>query len=50
VRDSYGHGRGLEQFFASRGVIYVQVDGRGSGMRGRDFEKVIYLIEFRPLR
>jgi dipeptidyl-peptidase-4 len=43
VRDSYGSGRGLEQFFASRGYIYVQVDGRGSGMRGRDFETAIYL-------
>jgi dipeptidyl-peptidase 4 len=43
VRDNYGSGRGLEQFFAGHGVITVQVDGRGSGMRGRDFEKVTYL-------
>jgi dipeptidyl-peptidase-4 len=43
VRDQFGNGRGLEQFFAAHGYIYALVDGRGSGMRGRDFEKVIYL-------
>lgn len=43
VRDVYGGGNGLEQLFASKGYLCAMVDGRGTGMRGRDFEKIIYL-------
>lgn len=42
VSDAFGSGRGLEQFLAQRGYLCVLVDGRGSGMRGRDFKKVVY--------
>ncbi len=42
VRDSYGNGGGLEQLLASKGYLFAMVDGRGSGMRGRDFMKVTY--------
>lgn len=34
---------GYEQWLASGGYLVVQVDGRGSGGRGRDFRKGVYL-------
>jgi dipeptidyl-peptidase-4 len=37
------NGRGLDQLLAAQGFLYVMVDGRGSGMRGRDFMKTTYL-------
>ncbi|HZT41341.1 MAG TPA: S9 family peptidase [Chthonomonadaceae bacterium] len=43
VLDSYGSGSGLAQLFAQQGYLLAMVDGRGSGMRGRDFKKVTYL-------
>jgi dipeptidyl-peptidase-4 len=43
VLDSYGNGGGLEQWLAQQGYLLAMVDGRGSGMRGRDFKKVTYL-------
>lgn len=42
VQDSYGSGGGLEQWLASKGYLFVMVDGRGSGCRGRDFLKGTY--------
>lgn len=42
VRDAYGSGNGFEQLFASKGYLCAMVDGRGTGMRGRDFEKIVY--------
>lgn len=39
---SYGGGL-YESFMAEQGVIYVCVDGRGTGGRGSDFEKCTYL-------
>ncbi|HLK55161.1 MAG TPA: prolyl oligopeptidase family serine peptidase, partial [Chthonomonadaceae bacterium] len=42
VRDEWGIGGGLEPFCKQKGIISVMVDGRGSGMRGRDFLKVVY--------
>jgi len=41
--DSYGSGGGLEQWLAQQGYLPAMVDGRGSGMRGRDFKKITYL-------
>jgi dipeptidyl-peptidase-4 len=43
VLDNYGSGGGLEQWLAQEGYLLVLVDGRGSGMRGRDFKKITYL-------
>jgi len=43
VLDTYGSGGGLEQWLAQQGCLLAMVDGRGSGMRGRDFKKAIYL-------
>ena len=43
VLDAYGSGGGLEQWLAQRGYLLAIVDGRGSGMRGRTFKKVVYL-------
>jgi dipeptidyl-peptidase-4 len=43
VLDTYGSGGGLEQWLAQEGYLLAMVDGRGSGMRGRDFKKVTYL-------
>ena len=43
VQDAYGSGGGLEQWLAQQGYLLTMVDGRGSGMRGRDFKKVVYL-------
>ncbi len=46
VRDSWRMGQvggGLfESYMAERGYIFVCVDGRGTGARGRDFEKCTY--------
>jgi dipeptidyl-peptidase 4 len=42
--DAWGGNRYLwHQYLAQRGYIVVTVDGRGTGARGRDFEKVTYL-------
>ncbi len=43
VLDTYGSGGGLEQWLAQQGYLLAMVDGRGSGMRGRDFKKITYL-------
>ncbi len=43
AQDTYGGGGGLEQWLAQQGYLLAVVDGRGSGMRGRDFKKVTYL-------
>ena len=43
VQDRYGNGGGLEQMLAQKGYIFAMVEGRGSGMRGRDFLKATYL-------
>ena len=43
VRDTFGSGSGLERMLAQKGYVFAMVDGRGSGGRGRDFEKVTYL-------
>ena len=43
VLDNYGSGGGLEQWLAQEGYLLALVDGRGSGMRGRDFKKITYL-------
>lgn len=43
VTDSYGNGSGLEQYLAQKGYLFVMVDGRGSGFRGRDFMKTVCL-------
>lgn len=42
VTDSYGNGSGMEQYLAQKGYLFVMVDGRGSGFRGRDFMKMVY--------
>ncbi len=42
VLDDWGGGSGLEPYCQQHGVISVMVDGRGSGMRGRDFLKAVY--------
>lgn len=38
-----GQGAILEQYLAQQGFIVVCVDGRGTGGRGADFEKCVYL-------
>ncbi len=43
VQDHFGNGGGLEQMLAQKGYIFAMVEGRGSGLRGRDFLKVTYL-------
>jgi len=43
VQDAYGSRVGLENFLSNQGYILALVDGRGSGMRGRDFKKITYL-------
>jgi dipeptidyl-peptidase-4 len=43
VLNTYGGGGGLEQWLAQQGYLLAMVDGRGSGMRGRDFKKITYL-------
>lgn len=40
---SMGQGALFDHYLASRGCIVVCVDGRGTGGRGADFEKCIYL-------
>lgn len=42
VQDQYGSGNALAQLLATKGYIFAMVDGRGSGMRGRDFMKITY--------
>lgn len=43
VIEAWGSRIGLEQLLAQQGYIIAIVDGRGSGMRGRDFKKCTYL-------
>ncbi len=43
VLDTWGSRVGLEQLLAQQGYILALVDGRGSGMRGREFKKCTYL-------
>lgn len=48
VQDSWnagsnGSGGAYEAYLCSQGIICVTVDGRGTGGRGRDFEKCTYL-------
>ena len=43
VQNAYGNGGGLEQWLAQQGYLLAMVDGRGSGMRGRAFKKIVYL-------
>lgn len=43
VVDAWGSRIGLEQLLAQQGYIVAVVDGRGSGMRGREFKKCTYL-------
>lgn len=40
---SMGNGGAFDSYLAQRGFIVVCVDGRGTGGRGADFEKCIYL-------
>lgn len=40
---SNGAGGSYEAYLCSQGIICVTVDGRGTGGRGRDFEKCTYL-------
>ncbi len=44
VADNWGGQRGLwQQMLADRGFLLCAVDGRGTGWRGRDFKKQVYL-------
>lgn len=40
---SMGQGGAFDYFLAEQGFIVVTVDGRGTGYRGADFEKCIYM-------
>lgn len=40
---SMGQGGAFDYFLAEQGFIVVTVDGRGTGYRGSDFEKCIYM-------
>ena len=40
---SMGQGGAFDYYLAEQGFIVVSVDGRGTGGRGADFEKAIYL-------
>ena len=40
---SMGNGGAFDMYLAQQGFIVVCVDGRGTGARGADFEKTIYL-------
>ncbi len=44
VADAYGGSRYLwHQLLAQRGYVVVTIDNRGTGMHGRDWEKITYL-------
>jgi dipeptidyl-peptidase-4 len=43
TKDAFESGGGLERYLAEKGFVFAAVDGRGTGGRGRDFMKKVYL-------